>query len=293
MNAARFVEPDPKAIEVPLPGGDVTEGVVRKGATVRRPAGPHSGVVRAVLDHLERSGFDGAPRYLGVDGAGRDVLTYVEGQVAGRPWPSWVADEDRLVDLARLVRRLDDALAPLGVPDGLAPPAEEPAGIPERLGPPPVILGHVDITPENVVWRDGRAHALIDFDLCRPCAPLDEVLNLLLWWAPLMPVGDRAEAMREVDPFARAHLVVDAYGLDRASRAHLAAAAVRTAERSWHLMRHRATTLGGGWARMWDEGVGDRIRRRAAWLERHADELAGAVVDDAGPSEVRPGSPRR
>ena len=47
-------------------------------------------------------------------------------------------------------------------------------------------------------------------------------------------------------------------------------------ERSWYLMKARAGDLGGGWARMWDEGVGDRIRRAHVWLRRER-----AALDDA------------
>lgn len=87
--------------EIALPGGDVTEGVVRVGRTVRRPVGAHSPLVHALLRHLEAAGFHGAPRFLGIDAAGREVLTFVEGEVAGRPRPDWIADEDRLVSVAR------------------------------------------------------------------------------------------------------------------------------------------------------------------------------------------------
>ena len=68
-------------VEVPLAGGDVTAGVVRVGETVRRPTGPHSPLVHAMLEHLERVGFAGAPRYLGQDDRGREMLTYIEGDV--------------------------------------------------------------------------------------------------------------------------------------------------------------------------------------------------------------------
>jgi hypothetical protein len=61
-------------VEVPLAGGDVTEGVVRVGDTV---------------------GFEGAPRFLGTDGSGREVLSYIDGEIAGRPRPPWIADETR------------------------------------------------------------------------------------------------------------------------------------------------------------------------------------------------------
>jgi hypothetical protein len=53
--------------QTPLAGGDVTEGVVRRGDTVRRPVGPHSPLVHALLAHLESVGFEGAPLFLGID----------------------------------------------------------------------------------------------------------------------------------------------------------------------------------------------------------------------------------
>ena len=85
--------------EIPLAGGDVTEGVVRVGDTVRRPVGLHSPLVHALLAHLESVGFAGAPRFLGVDEAGREVLSYIDGEVAGRPRPPWIANETRLTSV--------------------------------------------------------------------------------------------------------------------------------------------------------------------------------------------------
>ncbi|MGC5626786.1 aminoglycoside phosphotransferase family protein [Georgenia sp. Z1344] len=259
--------------EVPLTGGDVSVGVVRVGRTVRRPVGPHSPLVHAALTHLEAVGFDGAPRLHGVDDRGREILDFVDGEVAGRPWPAWVADEERGVSVARLVRRLDDAMLPLGLPD-LAP-------APVLPGPdlrPATFLGHRDVTPENVVFTDGRASALIDFDLVAPVRPVDEVVNLLLWWAAWMPVDDRAEAVREVDAAQRGRVLVDAYGLGE-ERAGLVEVAIATAERSHVVMHDRAVRLGGGWARMWfEEDVGSKILRRADWLRAHADELSAALT---------------
>jgi hypothetical protein len=51
--------------ETRLSGGRVTDGVVRIGDTVRRPAKDNSPFVRELLSHLTAQGFDGAPRYLG------------------------------------------------------------------------------------------------------------------------------------------------------------------------------------------------------------------------------------
>ena len=104
-------------------------------------------------------------------------------------------------------------------------------------------MAHVDITPENVVFRDGRAHALIDFDLAKPATRVEEVCNLLVWWGAWMPVDDREHAMRSVDAAARGRLLVDAYGLDVAARSRVVDVARNQAERSWHLMQHRSETI--------------------------------------------------
>ncbi|MBW9215749.1 aminoglycoside phosphotransferase [Mumia sp. zg.B53] len=275
----RYREPDPSLPEVPLLGGDVTEGLVRVGDTVRRPTGPQTPLVIDVLTHLERVGFDGAPRHLGIDEAGRQVVSYVPGEVASRPRPGWIADETRIVSVARLLRRYDDAVETLGVPAAATglPPAD-PAGTPARVAGTPELIGHLDVTPDNVVFAHGEARALIDFDFVRPATRTEEVQNLLLWWAPLVPVQDRPRPLADVDVFARARLLVDAYGLAAADRARLVDVVENAAARAWFRMRHNAETLGGGWARMWDEGVGEAIRRRQVWLAEHRDALHRAVA---------------
>ena len=260
--------------EIPLEGGDVTEGLVRIGDTVRRPRSAVSDSVGLLLRHLESVGFDGAPRFLPIDRSGRDVLSFVDGEVAGRPWPAWTADDARLASVARLLSRLHDAVEPLGVPDwASAIPVPAPEGIPASIAEPPELVGHRDITPENVVFRDGRAVALIDFDLLGPTTRAEELTNLLLWWGAWMPVDDREAALCDADPGHRAVVALDAYGLPADERARLVPLSIDLAERSWHLMRWRSEHLGGGWARMWSDGVGGRIERRRAWLEQQADAL--------------------
>lgn len=264
--------------EVPLLGGDVTESIVRIDDTVRRPRSRSSEAVRTVLTHLEHVGFAGAPRFLGVDDRDRDVLSFIVGDVAGRPAPAWVADDDRAISVARLLRAYHDAVAALGVPEVFeASRLPEPADLPPALQLDRDLIGHRDVTLENVVFRDGQAVALIDFDLARASSRVEDVCNMLQWWAPWMPVQDRPAPLAHVDPPARAAAMVDAYGLDPGSRALLVPTARNAAERSWHLMRFRAEHDGGGWQRMWDEGVGDAIRRRQEWLRANADALADAV----------------
>jgi hypothetical protein len=66
--------------EVQLSGGAMTDGVVRVGDTVRRPPRDGGQLMRDVLVHLERAGFDTAPRWLGFDDQGR--ATFSAGSLA-------------------------------------------------------------------------------------------------------------------------------------------------------------------------------------------------------------------
>ena len=267
--------------EIPLAGGDVTEGVVRVGATVRRPRGPWSSSVADYLLHLERVGFDGAPRYLGVDDQGRDVLDFVEGDVPGQPVTElWAASPTALVGVARLLRRLHDASASFTPPDdatwfGDDLPVEFPRDLPAE--PPVDVVSHFDVTPQNVVFRGGEPVALIDFDLTRPGARVRDVVTTAMYWVQLVPRCDRHPAFAPCDVPSRLAAFVDAYGLDANERAQFCDVAIHGATRSWHRMKANAERRGGGWARMWDEGVGDLILRRRAWLVEERATLEAAL----------------
>jgi hypothetical protein len=67
--------------EIPLAGGRQTPGIVRIDDTVRRTKGPNAPFVHKLLRYLEVVGFDGAPRLLGIDDRGREVLSFVGGEV--------------------------------------------------------------------------------------------------------------------------------------------------------------------------------------------------------------------
>jgi hypothetical protein len=69
----------------PLVGDGVTPGIVRIGDTVRRPVRPFTATIQAYLAHLRSVGFTGAPVPLGIDGQGREVLSYVPGDVPREP----------------------------------------------------------------------------------------------------------------------------------------------------------------------------------------------------------------
>lgn len=93
------------AVEIPLTGGRVTAGVVRIGDTVRRPVSTDRTLVHALLRHAEAKGFDGTPRYLGIDDQRREILSFLAGDV---PQDLGSFSDEELVAAAKLLRRFHD-----------------------------------------------------------------------------------------------------------------------------------------------------------------------------------------
>jgi hypothetical protein len=271
--------------EIELPRGDVTEGVVRVGDTVRRPPQPQSLAVAGYLDHLECAGFGASPRFLGRDRRGRDVLTFLHGDLAGDPPERWAADDGLLAGVGRLVRRLHEASEGYGRDRGFAAPVGSVWGrdlvsvdVPVP-NPVPDLITHNDVTPQNVVVRDGSAVGLIDFDLAGPAPRLLDAYNTAMHWVPLRPEQDLWPTWSGIDPAARLRIFADAYGMTDADRAGLIELGISRCEVTWLRMRAAAAQLGGGWARMWADGVGDVIRRRKAWLVASRSVLEAALLD--------------
>jgi Ser/Thr protein kinase RdoA (MazF antagonist) len=274
------------AAEVALPSGDVTEGVVRVGGTVRRPHQGQSIAVAGYLDHLEQAGFEASPRYLGRDRQGRDVLTFLPGDVPGTPPERWARDDRLLASVARLLRRLHAASEGFAADRRFAAPpgsawrrdlvrVDLPAGVVDDVDEE--LVSHLDVTPQNVVVRCGEAVGLIDFDLAGPTSRLVDAFNTAMHWVPLRDPRDVWPQWSGVDQLARLRTFADAYGLDAAEREALPDVGIVRADVSWCRMQAAAVQLGGGWRRMWDEGVGDLIRRRQDWLRARRPDIVAAL----------------
>ncbi|MCW3845378.1 aminoglycoside phosphotransferase family protein, partial [Micromonospora yasonensis] len=137
--------------------GNVTTGVVRVGDTVRRPAGPWTEAVDALLAHLHAVGFPGAPRPLGRDGQGRQVLEYVPGELGD---PSGTYSVAELASIGAFLADLHRAT------ETFVPP---PAASWQLVIPPDGedLVCHHDVAPWNLV-RSARGWVLIDWDSAGP-----------------------------------------------------------------------------------------------------------------------------
>ncbi|MHC5796385.1 phosphotransferase [Lacisediminihabitans sp. FW035] len=274
VRTRRYVD-DGRGDVLELPAGDVTVGVIRIGDTVRRPHQEQSWAVAAYLDHLASVGFtiDGSPaspRFLGLDSAGRDTLSFLPGEVAGAVLEPWTQTDALLESVAVLVTRLHEASAGFD-------PVAEPFPPREITQDPAELVTHLDVTPQNVVVRDGRAVGLFDFDLAGPSTRFIDSLNTAMHWVPLCDPVDLPASSVDVDRLARLRIFADASGWTDPQRRGLPRFAAERASLSRQRMKLRAES-GGGWARMWEAGVGDLIERRRLWLIGHEDAIVRALL---------------
>jgi hypothetical protein len=192
-----------------LPGGRHVGGV-RIDDTVHRPANPWTSTVHAVLRHLQAVGFEGAPRVLGFDEQGREVLTFLHGDTIGErhPWPAWPHSDEALCQAAAWMRRLHDATATFVPPDD----ARWFAG----SWKPGLIIGHHDASPYNVVWNDEGLVGFVDWDTAGPSSREFDLAHLALTWVPLQArhVAEFQGFTAFEDRSRRLHVLLDAYGHD-------------------------------------------------------------------------------
>ncbi len=231
--------------ESSLPGGFVN-AVVRVGDTVRRPASTRTTFVGDLLRLLEASGWSGAPRYLGVDDEGREVLGYLDGHVAWQPQqPASVSSDESLVTVARLVREFHDLTA--GSP--LAGGRE--------------VVCHNDLSPKNTVYRlsggELRPTAFIDWDLAAPGARVHDIAHVCWQYLGLGPsVTDVAEVAR------RMRLIVDSYELS--DRQRLVSTILWWQDRCWRGIERQADAGDVAMARLRDAGVVRQVQMACQWV---------------------------
>jgi aminoglycoside phosphotransferase (APT) family kinase protein len=240
---------------------------VRIGDTVRRPAGSSRAAVRDLLLHLESVGFDGAPRHLGTDELGREVLTWIDGDVPLPPYPAWAMTDRALTDFGQLVRRFHEATATfLSTTDDWSTQWADPAG--------GSVVCHNDLFPENVVFRDGRPIALIDFAMAAPGRPLWDVAIAAQTWGPLGDPERRDRHGIDVDGIARLGVLARAYGLNPDSAERLLDVVVQERARSTANIRAEIASGNESWIHNWAEAGGDdRAAADDAWIARHRAAL--------------------
>lgn len=253
-------------IETPLSGGNMSGGVVRVGDTVRRPAGPWTPAVHALLAHLHEAGFGGAPRPLGTDERGREVLTFIPGTAA---WPGrfhLLDDDAQLGRAARLIRDFHDAVATFTPPPGARWQALIPADGDE-------IIAHHDLAPWNLIIGD-QQWAFIDWDTAAPGTRLWDLAYAMHGFAPL----SASPAYQRHDAGRRLRVIADAYGLSERQRLDIIPLLGRRARAMHAFLAEQAAQGTQPWSRLWHEGHGDARRADTSYITQREDQWHRALL---------------
>jgi hypothetical protein len=241
-----------------LSGGWINR-VVRIGETVRRsPSGAYTNgnFATELLGFFEQAGWSGAPRFLGTDEEGRQILTYIDGHVA---WdveqPPAVTSDDSLVRVAELVREFHDLTA--GTP--LAGDEE--------------VVCHNDLMPGNTVYQDLgsglRPVAFIDWDNAAPGKRIIDFCHMCWQYAGLGPQTLVEEAAH------RTRLMCDAYGLD--DRSEVITGVLWWQDRAWRWIRTGAAVGDASMIELRDSGAAGTVLDALRWVTRNRRELERAL----------------
>jgi thiamine kinase-like enzyme len=140
------------------------------------------------------------------------------------------------------------------------------------------VICHNDVCLENVVFQDGVAVALLDFDFAAPGRRVCDTASFARMFIPLDTPDDAARTGREgLDPFRRLRIVADAYGLVPDRRA-LVAMISKQLGAGRAFVERRVDAGDEAFTQMWNEmGGKERYERRRRWFEQNRQQFLDVV----------------
>lgn len=260
-----------------LRGGVANAGaVLRIGDEVQRPANPHSATIHRFLTHLVASGASVASEPVAITDDGRERLRFVPGDVPVPPYPAWAQTETALVSTTRLIRALHDGSAGFAVVA-----ADTWSGEMSDFDPgDDTVICHNDVCLENVVFREGAAVALLDFDFAAPGRRGYDLGCFVRMCVPVDDDENRARFEWEVSDLpARVRLVADTYGCTPGQRAEMLDSLDHAIRHGGEFVRRHAEAGEPGFVAMW-ESIGGMARfdRRREWWARERDSFVAALA---------------
>lgn len=240
---------------------------MRVGGTVVRPAAPFSRATHALLRHLWEVGFDGSPRLLAA-GPVSETLSYIEGRAGVPPFAEETLTDSALVSVAELLRRYHRAASSFD-PAGHCWPRPVPPRF--RSG----LVSHNDVHPANLVFRGGRAVALIDFDLAGPGSAIWDFAAAARSMVPLQDEADVTDS-RQGRALQRLRIFLEATRLPRAGRHGVIEAVLANHDWTYAIVADAAAAGHQGFADHW-RTVAIPAARARRWCQRHHRDMLAAA----------------
>jgi 8-oxo-dGTP diphosphatase len=242
-------------------GGGNVGGAVRIGRTVRRPTGPWTPTVHALLRHLASRGVPHLPTVLGIDAVGREALTYLEGHVCDTV-------EETLTDqqVAAAMRWLQSCHR---AAESFRPDRPVWRLTPHRLDADAIICQN-DFAAYNLAFDGDRLTGVFDWDVAGPAYPIDDLAFFAWNSVPLCRPAGSTEWMA-----GRLRLMAASYGRfsGRAILDHVEARISKAAD----TIAAGQAAGDPGMLNLKKVGEPDRMRRRLRWVLERSPSIRAAL----------------
>ncbi|WP_050180475.1 aminoglycoside phosphotransferase family protein [Domibacillus robiginosus] len=159
-----------------LTGGNVTN-VYRVEDTVRRELKPESSSIHKLLKHLEDKDFNYAPKFLGIDEQGREMLSFIEGEAGQYPLKGYMWSNDVLKEIAKMLRLYHEAVSDFPLVNEFKPIDHTPQTV--------EVLCHNDFAIYNIIFNQQKPVGIIDFDVAGPGPRIWDIAYTLYTCLPL------------------------------------------------------------------------------------------------------------
>lgn len=253
-----------------LTGGNVSK-VYRSGNTVRRELKSNSTKIHALLKHLESKSFSYAPKFLGIDGEGREILSFIEGEAGNYPLKKYMWSNDVLKEIAKMLRLYHDAVSDFPLLNEWTPMVNTPDKI--------EVVCHNDFAIYNIIFNHEKPVGIIDFDIAAPGPRLWDIAYTLYTCIPLSRLyhtetGETVyyDPLKDADRIKqRVKLFFESYGIVGMEKGFLEMVLLRV-EGLCKYMIKKASEGDVAFQKMVDEGHLEHYQKELQFIREHGNE---------------------
>lgn len=256
--------------EETLKGGNVSN-VYRSGDTVRRDLKPGSTKIHKLLNHLESKGFNYAPKFLGIDEKGREIISFIEGEAGNYPLKEYMWSNEVLKRIAEMLRLYHDAVSDFPLLNDWKPMDNTPDKI--------EVVCHNDFAVYNIIFNEKKPVGIIDFDVAAPGPRIWDIAYTLYTCIPLSrhyytEIGEEVLYNSTLDAERikqRVNLFFESYGIEGMENGFLEMVLMRV-EGLCKYMIKKANEGDVAFQKMKEEGHLEHYQKDLQFIREHGKE---------------------